>query len=145
MVLPGRLGASYVDENDKDAVPIMIHHAVFGSMGRFLAMLLEHHGGDLPFWLSPDQVAVVPISEAQAGYAEQVLADLCEAGVRAVLYDGNETLSRRLVDIHAAKLPVALVVGAREVAAGSVAVRERDGSQQVLDLSAAVELLRVRR
>lgn len=138
MVLPGRLGAVYIDEDDKDAVPLMIHHAVFGSMGRFLAMLLEHHGGDLPYWLSPDQVAVVPISQVQAEYAEKVHADLCEVGVRAVLYDRNDTLSRKLVDVHAARIPVAFVVGGREADAGTVAIRERDGSQRVVPLAVAV-------
>ncbi|MCZ7860888.1 threonine--tRNA ligase [Agrobacterium salinitolerans] len=138
MVLPGRLGASYIDENDEPAVPIMIHHAVLGSMGRFLAMLLEHHGGDLPFWLSPDQVAVVPISQVQAAYAERIHAALCDAGVRAVLYDMNDTLSRKLVEVHAARIPVAYVVGGREAEAGTVAVRERDGSQRLLSLEDAV-------
>lgn len=138
MVLPGRLGAVYIDEDDKDAVPLMIHHAVFGSMGRFLAMLLEHHGGDLPYWLSPDQVAVVPISQVQAEYAERVHAELCEAGVRAVLYDRNDTLSRKLVDVHAARIPVAFVVGGREAEAGTVAIRDRDGSQRLVPLAAAV-------
>lgn len=137
-VLPGRLDASYVDENGDKVVPIMIHHAVFGSMGRFLAMLLEHHAGDLPYWLSPDQVAVVPISQVQAEYAQRVHAKLCDAGVRAVLFDMNDTLSRKLVEVMASKIPVSFVVGGREVAAESVAIRERDGSQRVLPLEAAV-------
>lgn len=138
MVLPGRLGASYIDENDEVAVPLMIHHAVFGSMGRFLAMLLEHHGGELPYWLSPDQVAVVPISQVQAPYAERVHAELCEAGVRAVLYDMNDTLSRKLVEVRAARIPLAYVVGGRESEAETVAIRDRDGSQRVLSLKEAV-------
>jgi len=75
----------------------MIHHAIFGSLGRMIAILLEHHGGVLPFWLSPDQVAVAPISKDQAGYGADVLAAFEDAGIRAVAYDGADTLSRRIL------------------------------------------------
>ena len=68
-VLPQRLEASYIAPDGSRARPLMIHHAIFGSLGRMIAILLEHHGGALPFWLSPDQVAVAPISKDQAGYA----------------------------------------------------------------------------
>lgn len=140
-VLPGNLDAVYVDEDGKDAVPVMIHHAVFGSMGRFLAMLLEHHEGNLPYWLSPDQVAVVPVSGKQAAYAESVRDDLFDMGIRAVLVEGNDTLSRKLVDVHASRIPVILVVGDREVAGGSVAMRKRDGSNKVVSKEEAYEEL----
>ncbi len=101
-VLPGRLDASYVTRDGGRAVPLMIHHAVFGSIGRFVAILLEQHDGALPFWLSPDQVAVAPIAQDQAGYAAEVLDALLDADVRAVPYDGAETLSRRIVAAHEA-------------------------------------------
>jgi threonyl-tRNA synthetase len=144
-VLPGRLDAVYIDEDGKEAVPMMLHHAVFGSMGRFIAMLLEHHGGDLPYWLAPEQVAVVPISDRQLSYAEEVRDALFERGVRAILLDRGDTLARKLVDVHAARIPVSLVVGGREQDANSVSIRERDGRQRVLGLSAAVEELVARR
>jgi threonyl-tRNA synthetase len=144
-VLPGRLDAVYVGESGEEMVPIMLHHAVFGSMGRFIAMLIEHHEGNLPYWLSPDQVAVVPISDQQLGYAKKVRDELFDSGVRAIVIDQSDTLSRKLVDVHASRIPVALVVGAREEAASSVAVRERDGSQHVLPLSEAVSELSGRR
>lgn len=138
MVLPGRLGAAYIDENDEEKVPVMIHHAVFGSMGRFLAMLLEHHGGDLPYWLSPEQVAVVPIARDQVDYARRVHEALCDAGVRSALYGQDETLSRKLVDVHSARIPVAFIVGRREVEEQTVAVRDREGRKSVLPLADAV-------
>jgi threonyl-tRNA synthetase len=72
-VLPARLDAFYIAPDGSRAVPLMIHHAVFGSLGRFIAILLEHHSGALPFWLSPEQVAVAPISQEQADYAAEVM------------------------------------------------------------------------
>ena len=98
----------------------MIHHAIFGSLGRMIAILLEHHGGALPFWLSPDQVAVAPISKDQAGYGADVLAAFEDAGIRAVAYDGAETLSRRIVTAHEMAVPVMAIVGGREMRDGRV-------------------------
>jgi len=143
-VLPGRLGASYVGPDGERMVPLMIHHAVFGSMGRFIAMLLEHHGGELPFWLAPDQAAVMPVSRDHAPYALEVVDAFCEAGLRAVPYDMNETLQRRIVLAREAMVPVAAIVGGREAKGRSVALRWRDGSREELPLSDAVERLRVR-
>lgn len=144
-VLPGRLDASYINEKGEEEVPLMIHHAVFGSMGRFLAMLLEHHEGNLPFWLSPDQVAVMPISKQQAELAEAFHNGLADAGIRSVLLDGNDTLQRRIVEAGKMKVPVIAVIGNREAEAGTVALRERDGSQSVLSQSTAIDQFRNRR
>ncbi|MNU37756.1 Threonine--tRNA ligase [compost metagenome] len=145
MVLPGRLDAAYVGEDGEDKIPVMIHHAVFGSMGRFIAMLLEHHGGELPFWLSPDQVAVAPISRDQADYAAEVVGILADAGVRAVLYDMNDTLSRKLVEARNMKIPLVAVVGRREVEMRTVALRERDGGQSAVSLDELADKLSARR
>jgi threonyl-tRNA synthetase len=144
-VLPGKLDASYINENGDEQVPLMIHHAVFGSMGRFLAMLLEHHEGNLPFWLSPDQVAVMPISSKQAEHAEAFHNNLADAGIRSLLLDGNDTLQRRIVEAGKMKVPVIIVIGNREAEAGTISVRERDGSQSVVDMFDAVELFKLRR
>jgi threonyl-tRNA synthetase len=145
VVLPKRLGASYIDKDGKPAVPMMIHHAVFGSMGRFLAILLEEHNGNLPYWLSPEQVAVIPIAEGQLENARSVHETLFEEGVRSVLYEMNESLSRKLVHAHNEKIPVSLIIGRRESEAGQVTVREADVSQVVMSISEAVDLLRKRR
>ena len=144
-VLPGRLDASYVAADGGRAVPLLIHHAVFGSLGRFIALLLEHHGGALPYWLSPEQVAVAPVARDQRGYARAVLDALAEAGPRAVLYDADETLSRRIVAAHAAAIPVMAILGRREAADRTVTLRERDGAQATLPLAAAAAALAARR
>jgi threonyl-tRNA synthetase len=122
----------------------MIHHAVFGSIGRFIAMLLEHYAGALPFWLSPDQVAVAPVSQDHCDYATKVLEVLGAEGVRSVLFASAETLSRRIVAAHEASIPVVAVVGQREVEQGTISLRERTGTVSVLSLKDAAIALRLR-
>lgn len=141
-VLPGRLDASYIAPDGSQAVPLMIHHAVFGSMGRFIAMLLEHHEGRLPFWLSPEQVAVAPISDDQHRYAREVVAAFDRNGIRAVIYPAEETLSRRIVAAHEAAVPVIAVVGRREAEARTVTLRDRGSRQRSVPLSEAIDVLR---
>jgi threonyl-tRNA synthetase len=143
-VLPQRLGASYVAPDGSRASPLMVHHAIFGSIGRMIAILLEHRGGVLPFWQSTDQVAVAPISKEQAGYGAAVLAAFEDAGIRTVAYDSTDTLSRRIVSAHEMAVPVLAVVGAREMRDGRVTLRERDSSQVNVALADAVSRLRAR-
>ncbi|MGO4714871.1 threonine--tRNA ligase [Bradyrhizobium sp. 2TAF24] len=143
-VLPERLGASYVAADGSRAIPLMIHHAIFGSLGRMIAILLEHHGGVLPFWLSPDQVAVAPISQDHAGYAADVVAAFENAGLRAIAYDGADTLSRRIVEARDMAVPVMAIIGAREMKNGRVTLRERDGAQADVPLAEAVARLKER-
>jgi threonyl-tRNA synthetase len=144
-VMPGRLDASYVASDGNRAVPLMIHHAVFGSIGRFVAILLEHHGGALPFWLSPEQVAVAPISRNQADYAGEVVRAFEDAGLRTVTYDEAETLSRRIVSVREYEVPVMAIVGQREKEERKITLRERDGKQSVLALTDAIASLSMRR
>jgi len=144
-VLPDRLGATYVGPDGVPAVPLMIHHAVLGSMGRAIAMLLEHYGGALPFRLAPDQVAVAPVARGQAAYAADVADRFALAGLRAVLFDDNQTLARRIVTAHAAQIPVVAVVGKREAETRGVTLRERDGSQSTMELDTAAAMLAARR
>lgn len=141
-VLPGRLGAEYVDADNQRHQPVLIHHAVLGSMERFIGMLLEHHEGRLPFWLAPDQVLVASILPAQAGYAAEVVAALEAAGFRATLDERTERLSRKVLDAHALHIPVLLAVGAQEAAAGQVAWREADGGASIMPLAQAIDRLR---
>jgi len=143
-VLPKRLNASYVGSDGDRKTPVMIHHAVFGSIGRFIAMLLEHYAGALPFWLSPDQVAVAPISHDYSDYATKVLDVLVAEGVRGVLFASADTLSRRIVAAHEASIPVVAVVGQREAEQGTVSLRERAGAVCLLPLDDAVRALRQR-
>jgi threonyl-tRNA synthetase len=128
MVLPKRLGANYIDKDGSKAVPVMLHHAVLGSLGRFIGILLEQSGGELPFWLSPDQVAVIPIGQDQQSAAARFRDELFASDVRPVLLDQSETFSRRLVMARDMKIPVVVIIGAKEHGAGMVSIKE--GSQQ---------------
>jgi threonyl-tRNA synthetase len=144
-VLPARLGASYIASDGSHTVPLLIHHAVFGSLGRFIAILLEHHGGALPFWLSPEQVAVAPISQEQADYAAEVIDMFEGSGLRTVSYSSAETLSRRIVAAHEAEVPVMAILGRREKESRTVTLRERDGAQSTLSWADAATALSSRR
>jgi threonyl-tRNA synthetase len=143
MVLPGRLDAAYVDEEGRRQVPVMLHHAVLGSMGRFIGILLEHHEGRLPFWMAPHQVAVLPIAAAQHEAAHHLAARLSEAGLRPLILDGAESLQRRLVEAHERLVPVHAVIGGREAEAGQVMLQEA-GGRRLLPLVDAVAEFRLR-
>jgi threonyl-tRNA synthetase len=126
-MMPGRLGAEYVDEDNTRKPPVMLHRAIVGSMERFIGMLIEHYAGAMPIWLAPQQVVVMNISEAQIEYARAVAATLREAGLRAAADLRNEKISYKIREHSLQKLPYQVVVGDREVAAHQVAVRNRKG------------------
>jgi threonyl-tRNA synthetase len=140
-VLPERLDAGYIDAEGRRVRPAVIHHAVLGSIERFIGMLLEHHRGFLPLWLAPEQVVVAPIGEGQAGYAAQVAGAFEAAGLRVRLDDRPERLARKIVDARGQAVPVLAAVGTREERAGSVSLRRRDGTQAVLPLAEAAARL----
>ena len=125
--MPGRLGAEYVAEDNTRRTPVMLHRAIVGSMERFIGILIEHYAGAFPLWLAPEQVVVMNITERQAGYAESVGKKLSEAGFRAFLDLRNEKISYKIREHSLQKLPYQVVVGDREVQAGTVAVRTRRG------------------
>jgi threonyl-tRNA synthetase len=139
-VQPERFDLGYVDSGNAEARPVMIHHAVLGSVERFLAILLEHHGGELPLWLAPDQVSVMSIADAHADYARKVAGELEARGVRVVVDDRSERLPRKIVDAREQGIPVMLVVGTREAQEKTVALR-RGHEQRSLPLAEAVEQL----
>jgi threonyl-tRNA synthetase len=141
-VLPERLGAEYVDADNRRRRPAMMHQAVFGSIERFLAMLLEHHGGDLPLWLAPEQLVVASIGEAQAAYAQRVADDFAKAEYRVAVDVRPERLPRKIVDARESGIPLLIAVGAREAKSETVSLRHRDGRQSTLGLTEAVEALR---
>ena len=141
-VLSERLGAEYVDADNKRRRPAMMHQAVLGSIERFLAMLLEHHGGDLPLWLAPEQLVIASIGEAQAAYAERVAHAFGQADFRVALDTRPERLPRKIVDARESGIPLLLAVGAREARNETVSLRRRDDEQEVLPLAAAIEALR---
>ena len=125
--LPERLDAHYIGENNERHVPVMLHRAILGSLERFIGILLEHHAGAMPLWLSPLQAVVLNISDKQAAYAEQVAATLRQAGLRVEADLRNEKITRKIREHSLDKLPYQIVVGDKEVAANLVAVRTRGG------------------
>jgi threonyl-tRNA synthetase len=125
--MPGRLGAEYVAADNSRRTPVMLHRATVGSMERFIGILIEHYGGAFPLWLAPEQVVVMSITERQAGYAAEVAAGLRAAGWRAAEDLRNEKISYKIREHSLQKLPYQLVVGDKELQAGTVAVRARGG------------------
>jgi len=126
-MMPQRLDAEYVGEDNTRKVPVMLHRAIVGSMERFMAILIEHYAGALPLWLSPDQIAVLNISEHQSEYAERVAAQLRAAGFRASADLRNEKITYKIREHSMQKLPYQVIVGDKEVAANVIAVRARGG------------------
>ena len=137
--MPMRLGAFYIGPDGEKTIPVMIHRAMFGSLERFTGILIEHHAGHLPLWLSPVQVMVAPIVSDADAYAAKVLEALKRAGLRAEADLRNEKINYKVREHSLAKVPVMFVVGKREAEEGTVSVR-RLGSQaqQVLSLEAAI-------
>lgn len=122
--LPERFELEYVDADNTRKRPVMIHRAPFGSMERFIAVLLEHCGGNLPLWLAPTQVKVLPISDKYSEYAHSVVAELKKYDLRADVDDRQEKIGRKIRDTELAKIPYMLIVGEKEMADGQVAVRK---------------------
>lgn len=137
---PERFDLGYTGEDNAAHRPVVIHRAVNGSFERFIAILIEHFAGAFPFWLAPEQVRVIPISDAQHDAAGRTTAALRAAGLRATLDDRGETLNYRIRDGELAKVPYLAVVGGREAESGSVAVRTRGAGskQEVMSLEAFV-------
>lgn len=123
--LPERFQLEYTDVDGSKKRPVMIHRAPFGSLERFTAVLLEHTGGHLPLWLSPDQVKVLPVSEKYAEYAKKVGELLNNSEIRSSVDDRNETLGKRIREISLLRVPVLVIVGEKEEAEGTVSIRLR--------------------
>ncbi len=126
-MMPQRLDAEYVAEDNTRKVPVMLHRAIVGSMERFIGILIEHYAGAMPLWLAPVQVAVLNISEHQAEYASSIAGRLQEAGFRAVADLRNEKITYKIREHSMQKLPYQVIVGDKEVAANMIAVRTRGG------------------
>ncbi len=134
--LPERFGLEYTGADNQKHRPVMIHRAPFGSMERFVAVLLEHTAGKLPIWLIPDQCVVLPISEKFNDYAMEVVKQLDREGVRAIVDDRNEKIGKKIRDNELKKIPYLLIVGEKEAADGAVSVRKQgDGDKGVMSIS----------
>jgi len=125
--LPERFELEYTGSDNKKHRPVMIHRAPFGSMERFVAVLLEHCGGNFPLWLTPDQVCILPISDKYMDYSKEVLNSLKISDIRAEIDDRSEKTGRKIRDAEVRKIPFMLIVGEREAAEGKVSVRRHGG------------------
>jgi threonyl-tRNA synthetase len=125
VAMPGRFGLRYIGRDGAEHQPAMLHRAVLGSLERFIALYIEHTGGDFPFWLAPVQVVVASITERSAAYGARVRDALVAAGIRAELDDRNEKLGYKVREAELAKVPIVAVVGDKEMQDGTVAPRRR--------------------
>ncbi len=140
--LPERFQLEYTAADGSKQRPVMIHRAPFGSIERFTAVLLEHTGGHLPLWLSPDQVKVLPISEKYSDFAKKVCGLLNNSDIRASIDDRNETLGKRIREISLLRVPVLAIVGEKEVEQGTVSVRKEGADAGVMKVEEFVEWLK---
>lgn len=128
--LPRRFGLTYVDDQGEEQTPVVIHRVVYGAFERFIGILIEHFNGAFPVWLAPVQVVVIPITDDHHAYVEKVAAQLRAAGVRAEADLGNERMQAKIRRAQLLKAPYMLIAGDREVTAGTVSLRKRDGRRQ---------------
>ena len=140
--MPGRLNAQYVAEDGSRQVPVMLHRAVLGSFERFIGILIEHYEGEFPLWLAPQQAIVAPITDKQAGYAQQVADELVAAGFRVATDLRNEKIGFKIREHELAKVPLVMVVGDKELASATVSVRGRHGADMgSMDIAGVTELM----
>jgi threonyl-tRNA synthetase len=127
--LPGRLGASYVDKDGTKKVPVMLHRALFGSLERFIGIIIENYAGKLPFWLAPTQAVVLPIAEENNDYVKKLFEDLFKEGIKCEVDLRNQKINYKIREHSLAKVPMILVCGKKEETEDTVTIR-RLGSQK---------------
>ena len=128
--LPGRLGATYVDKNGSKKVPVMLHRALFGSLERFIGILIENYAGKLPFWLSPTQAVVCPIAEDNNNYVKKLFEDLFKEGIKCEVDLRNQKINYKIREHSLAKVPMILVCGKKEESQNTVTVRRLGSEKQ---------------
>jgi len=128
--LPGRLDATYIDKDGTKKVPVMLHRALFGSLERFIGILIENYAGKFPFWISPLQTVVIPISEDFEEYASEVSKKIKEAGMSSIVDLKNHNLNYKIREHSLAKVPILLICGKKEVDSNSVTIRRLDSNKQ---------------
>ena len=140
--LPERFDMHYIDSQGKQVRPYMIHRALLGSIERFFGVLIEHYGGNFPLWLAPEQVKVLPITDAQNDYARKVVDDLRARKIRALIDDRSEKIGAKIRDAELMKIPFMFIVGAREIDANSVSVRRHgEGDLGTKSIEDALKML----
>lgn len=123
--MPERFDIKYIDENGQEKQPYVIHRALIGSFERFFAFLIEHHAGDFPLWLAPDQVTVIPISEKHLKYAKEIFNSLESSDIRVTLDDRNKSMQSKIRDAEKLKIPYQVIIGDKEIETETVSVRSR--------------------
>lgn len=140
--LPERFELEYVGADDKKHRPVMIHRAPFGSMERFIAVLIEHTGGKFPLWLSPEQAVILPVSEKYNDYSKKVADFLNNADIRASIDDRNETIGKKIRENELKRVPFLLVVGEKEAESGTISVRKQgDGDKGAMSMEEFRQLI----
>jgi threonyl-tRNA synthetase len=140
--MPKRFELTYTTEENEKATPVMIHRAILGSYERFMAVLIEHFGGDFPLWLAPEQVRVLPISDDQKEYANEVHEQLKDSGLRAAIDASDETLGKKIRNLNQKKVPYFIVIGDDEVESGTVTLEDRtDGTVGMMNVDEVCEAL----
>ncbi|MBP9836945.1 MAG: threonine--tRNA ligase [Candidatus Pacebacteria bacterium] len=134
-VMPDRFKLSYVDQTGAKQTPVMIHRAIAGSLERFMAIMIEHFAGAFPLWLSPEQIRVIPVSDAQKEYATHVYTELKAIGLRVTLEDHNDSLGKKIRSAKKDKLPYFIVIGDKEIQEKNVTLESRDGTSGQMTLS----------
>src|SRR6266481_5741549 len=142
--LPQRFGLEYVAEDGSRKQPVMVHRALFGSVERFFGVLIEHYAGAFPVWLSPVQVAMIPIAERHSEYAEKIASQLKDAGVRVEVDARNEKMNAKIREHDMQKVPFLLVVGDKEQTEGRVSVRTR-GKEKIEDMASSEFVEKIRK
>ena len=130
--MPSALSAHFIDENGDKITPVMVHRAILGSMERFIGILLEHYGGKLPFWLSPEQIIIANIADKHTEFAKKVQKELLGNNFRCYLDLRNEKIGYKIRELIIAKVPYVVIIGDKEVSSGNISVREYDGTEHEL-------------
>ncbi len=134
--MPGKFDLSYIDEQNQAARPVMIHRAVFGSLDRFLGILIEHYAGAFPVWLAPKQVELISVAQAHEAGVEQLFQEFNEAGIRVEKDIRNEKLGKKIREAELRKIPYILVIGDKELSEETFSLRKH-GSQEVIEMPKA--------
>ena len=135
--MPERFGLEYTNAQNEAQAPIMLHRAIFGSLERFVGLLIEQYAGDFPLWLAPTQLRLLPVTDAAAEYCADVKRRAAAAGVRAEVDAGRERLGKQIRNAEKERVPLVAVVGEREVAAGTLAIRSRAAGRELGGYDAA--------
>jgi len=140
--LPERFQLEYVGADNQKHRPVMIHRAPFGSIERFVAVLIEHTAGKFPLWLTPEQAVVLPISEKYNDYARRIVAELEEQDIRVIVDDRNEKIGRKIRDNELKKIPYLLIVGEKECENDEISVRKQgEGDKGSMKITTFATLL----